>query len=163
MVLGVDADLSSVFGSRAVSAAQATTTPGVFGRGEDKPKWLASVSARLGYAMDNWLLYGKVCGAWIKADYTGSVETGAGVTLASQTLSVMRSWLLGAGLEYGWSPNWMSRLEYNYLNFGSKTLNYAIPVFVAADVESKAHIVKLGARLQIRRALKPAAKSVRRH
>ena len=145
LVTGIEGDFSSILGSRALSAQQATIVPGTFVTGATKPKWLGTVSARLGFAMNNWLLYGKIGGAWMKADYTGNVELGNGTVLGTQTLSSTRSgWLAGAGLEYGWNPNWVSRFEYNYINFGSKRLNYTLAGLNAADIDSKAHVVKLG-------------------
>jgi len=32
-----------------------------------------------------------------------------------------------AGLEYGLTRNWSARVEYDYLGFGSQTLNFSTP------------------------------------
>jgi outer membrane immunogenic protein len=32
-------------------------------------------------------------------------------------------WTAGAGLEYAFAPNWSAKIEYDYLGFGSETVN----------------------------------------
>lgn len=144
LVYGVEGDFSKVLGGRNLSASQQTTTPGVSALGQIDPKWTASVTARLGVALDNWLLYAKGGATWMKADYTGEVRAG-GVTLGTETLSATRrGWLAGAGIEYAWNSNWVSRLEYNYVKYSNDQLIYSLAGFTAADFDSKAHIVKGG-------------------
>jgi outer membrane immunogenic protein len=145
LVYGIDADFSGVLGGRALSARQQTIAPGVFAKSEADPKWLATVSGRLGFAADNWLLYVKGGGAWAKTDYKATVETGAGVELATQSAGATRSgWLVGAGIDYAWNRNWVSRIEYNYIDFGTKRGDYTFVGLNAADYKSSAHLVKAG-------------------
>ena len=35
----------------------------------------------------------------------------------------------GVGLEYAFAQNWSARIEYDYLGFGSETLNFATTNF----------------------------------
>src|SRR5437867_2050364 len=57
-------------------------------------------------------------------------------------------WTAGAGMEYALWNNWAVRLEYDYLDFGSRTFamnNIASGAFAEnATVRLKAHEVKLG-------------------
>ena len=51
-------------------------------------------------------------------------------------------WMWGAGLEYAFAANWSAKVEYNYLDFGTKDyfINDA-PVF---DITTRIHLVKFG-------------------
>jgi outer membrane immunogenic protein len=144
-VLGVEGDFSWVLGGRALSARQQTVVPGVFAASDSDPQWLATLAARFGIALDNWLIYGKAGGAWMKADYTAVVTTGAGAVLATETHGATRSgWLIGGGLEYGWTRNLSTRIEYNYLDLGTRRVAYTFAGINAADYDTTAHVVKLG-------------------
>lgn len=145
VVFGVEGDMSAVLGGRELSARQPTIAPGVFANSQTDHKWLASVTGRAGLALGNWLLYGKGGGAWMNSDYTANVLNGAGVNLGTQTRAATRAgYLVGAGLEYAWSRNVVSRIEYNYLDFGSQRINYAFVGLNAADYNTKVHLLKAG-------------------
>jgi len=96
-----------------------------------------TVRGRLGYAWNNWLLYGTGGWAWGNASGThttncvagpgfpcnpgtGVAFTGGGATF-SNTLS---GWTAGAGIEWGFLPNWTLRLEYLHLEFDNLATNY---------------------------------------
>ena len=68
--------------------------------------------------------------------------TGAAVS-ASNTNS---GWLVGAGIEYGFTPNWSAKIEYDYL--GLNTWNVNSTVFApAADnlsVSRNIQMLKVG-------------------
>jgi outer membrane immunogenic protein len=34
-------------------------------------------------------------------------------------------WVAGVGLEYGLTENWSAKIEYDYLGFGTKTVNWS--------------------------------------
>jgi len=144
-VIGVEGDFSAVLGARELSGRQQTIVPGIFASQSTDPTWLASAAVRLGLALDNWLLYAKAGGAWMNAKYKVNVENAAGAVLDTQTVSKTRNgWLVGAGVEYGWSRNWISRLEYNYVDFGTSQVTYTFAGLNAGDFQTKAHIVKAG-------------------
>src|SRR5438093_1501144 len=85
-VFGVEADLSAASGDL---------------------NWTSTLAARFGYAVDRWLVYGKVGGAWANIDfptYEGTV---------SRTSSGL---LLGVGAEYAFQNNWSAKIEYNRMN-----------------------------------------------
>jgi outer membrane immunogenic protein len=123
-VFGVEADWSwaGVDGS--------ATIPGAVVNSEHN--WYATATARVGYAVDNWLWYVKGGAAWMEADYSI-----AGVSASSDTRT---GWTVGTGLEWALAPNWSAKLEYNYLDFGSEAIGAPIGV----DVDTQVHLVKLG-------------------
>ena len=92
---------------------------GPFLSANQRVDWIDSVAARFGYAENNWLFYGKAGGGWVHDSVTlTSVATGFSVG-ASDTKG---GWLLGAGIEYGFTPNWTMRLEYDYLGLDNVSL-----------------------------------------
>jgi len=89
-----------------------TNAATVFGT---KTNGLASIAATAGYAVNNVLLYAKGGGGWSSNTVTATTGT---------TLSLYEArWggLLGAGLEYGLTPNWTIGVEYNHYFLGALT------------------------------------------
>jgi outer membrane immunogenic protein len=94
--------------------------------------WYATLTGRVGYAWDNWLWYVKGGAAWADIDYSY-----LGVTASDTRVG----WTVGTGLEWGLTPNWSAKLEYNYLDFGKDSYTFAgFPV----DVDTQVHLVKAG-------------------
>jgi len=93
--------------------------------------WFSTLTGRVGYAVDNWLWYVKGGAAWADVDYSiGGVKVGEN----------RNGWTIGGGLEYGLTPNWSAKLEYNYLDFGKDSI--AAPIGVQADTQ--VHLFKAG-------------------
>jgi outer membrane immunogenic protein len=109
-----------------------------------KNDWLANVTARVGYAWDRSLLYVKGGGAWMD-----ETQTFTGLGLSTTGGSTTRSgWLVGAGYEYAFNRNWSAKLEWNYMDFGSKAISACLlGVCGPAGVSDKetANAVLLGA------------------
>lgn len=105
-----------------------------------KADWLVTASGRVGAAFDQLLIYAKVGGAWTRDHYTATDD---GVPASG---SARRSgWLVGGGVEYAFLDNWSAKIEYNYLDFGSR----AVTVVSATDAETgnvdlTMHTVKVG-------------------
>ena len=81
------------------------------------------MTGRIGAAFDRLLVYGK--GGLAIARNKDSF-TDLSLNTSSTTLT-RTGWTAGAGLEYALNRNWSVRLEYDYLGFGSKQLNFATP------------------------------------
>jgi outer membrane immunogenic protein len=91
--------------------------------GAAKTNWMTSLAARLGFAANNWLFYGKAGGGWANNSATlTNLNNGAQVS-SSNTNS---GWLGGAGVEYAFAANWSARLEYNYLGLNTWNANSTI-------------------------------------
>lgn len=81
---------------------------------------VATVAGRLGYAVDRVLFYAKGGGAWIRDKHT-IVDLGIVEATASATRS---GWLAGGGIEYAFWNNFSAKLEYNYMDFGTRRLSF---------------------------------------
>ena len=58
----------------------------------------------------------------------------------------MSGWIVGAGLEYAFAANWSAKVEYDYVDLGSKRLTFAAAdgtTFIL-DHDQQAHILKVG-------------------
>jgi outer membrane immunogenic protein len=77
-------------------------------------KSIASVTGRVGYAWDRFLLYGKGGGAWLRADHSFLI---GGATVASSGDNSRGGWTAGVGGEYAFN-NWLTGfVEWDYYKF----------------------------------------------
>jgi outer membrane immunogenic protein len=91
--------------------------------------WTGTATSTLGIAHDRWLVYGKAGVAWSHTNYTENstvaLALGPGFTtgLFSGTGSENRiGWTVGTGVEWAIWNNWSVKVEYDYLDFGNKTV-----------------------------------------
>jgi outer membrane immunogenic protein len=101
--------------------------------------WIATLAARAGVAVGatgNVLLYVKGGVAW--TDWSVSA-TALGVTASVGDTAT--GYILGAGIEYGFTPNWTAKLEYNYLDFNGSSLTLA---GVTTNYDLSHSVVKVG-------------------
>jgi outer membrane immunogenic protein len=105
-------------------------------------KWIATATARLGYAFGPALLYAKGGGAWVREDHRFiEVATGADFASAHETRS---GWTVGGGLEYRLDHNWSTKIEYNYIDFGDRRLFFANLGRESIGIDQQIHLVKVG-------------------
>jgi outer membrane immunogenic protein len=95
-------------------------------------RWITTLAARFGVALDHWLIYGKAGGGWVSAsNFTvTNVTTGAAVGISGN--STNSGWLVGGGIEYAITNNWTAKLEYDYL--GLRNASYTVPAGAPASV-----------------------------
>jgi outer membrane immunogenic protein len=87
-------------------------------QGSARTNSVSTIAARFGYAADHWLYYGKAGGGWVRNSATVTdLTTGASVSSSATN----NGWMLGAGIEYGITPNWTVKLEYDYLGLRNWT------------------------------------------
>lgn len=97
----------------------------------NKLKWLASIRARGGIALDRWLLF--FDGGWAAGDITHTNTVIGGV---ADRFTVHRSGLAaGGGIAYAVTDNIIGKIEYRYYDLGTYhrdlPLNTALPYTVA--------------------------------
>ena len=85
-------------------------------------------TGQIGYSWNNALLYVKGGGAVVSQRYD-SYFTGLGVgsvgSVSGKDTRVGAT--VGAGLEFGFTPNWSVGVEYNHVFLGTTTYNYPAP------------------------------------
>jgi outer membrane immunogenic protein len=107
-----------------------------------KVRGIADIAGRIGYAWNRVLFYAKGGEAWAFNRYESlsSFSTTAGTETRS-------GWLGGVGVEYAYDPCWSVKAEYNYLDFGTKTVtrhNANGSLAASIDVSQNLNIAKVG-------------------
>src|SRR5260221_4278056 len=85
-------------------------------------RWITTLAARFGVTNGYWLFYGKAGGGWVgNDDFTvTNLTTGTSTTVSNDNTN--SGWLLGAGIEWAFAPNWSAKVEYNYLGLDNRTI-----------------------------------------
>ena len=85
--------------------------------------WFGTLRPRVGYALGNWLLYATGGGALgqVGADATATVGSLVAADNRSQTRT---GWTLGGGVEVELARGWSAKVEYLYVDLGSRTTTY---------------------------------------
>ncbi|HSR09567.1 MAG TPA: outer membrane beta-barrel protein [Bryobacteraceae bacterium] len=115
-----------------------------------------SIAARAGIAFDRTLVYGKAGWVWGQFDFLSTDNCcSIGSFSSSSASGTLDGLLLGVGIEHAFINNWTVKLEYNYLNFGSKAVAFTScstgsgPTTCFADgtgtVRAEKQIFKIGA------------------
>jgi outer membrane immunogenic protein len=135
LVLGVEGnfDWTRIKGSGIDSLGDAIGT---------ETQWTSTVAGRVGAAFNRLLIYGKG-GAAFARDRSTFTDL-AGNSAASAFTRT--GWIAGVGLEYGITQSWSAKIEYDYLSFGSRPLNFttATPTAYASSATLNAQEIKAG-------------------
>jgi outer membrane immunogenic protein len=105
-----------------------------------KTDWITTLTGRVGYTVDRWMIYGKGGVAWARDKY--SLVPSSGFTAAGT--ETRAGWTAGVGFEYAFWNSWSAKLEYNYMDFGNKRVALLGPDTVDFDIDQKIHAVKFG-------------------
>jgi len=138
-LVGAEAELSwslasGNFNFMATSPAGAVAS-GIFNSNQ---KWYDTFTGRVGYVIDDWVLYAKGGAASMNADYNLAVSG----PFAGGSINTTRSgYAVGLGAEWMFGPGWSTKLEYDYLGFG--TNSYALGG-VGTTVNSHVQLIKVG-------------------
>jgi outer membrane immunogenic protein len=141
LVLGVEGDFSWTglglkgTGTDSIGNTIGTTT-----------NWTSTVTGRVGAGFDRLLVYGKG-GVAFAQDQSSLTDLGANT---ASTTFMRTGWTAGAGLEYGLSQNWSAKIEYDYLGFGSKALNFSTPLQPAYTTNANLNVQEVKAGLNFR-------------
>jgi outer membrane immunogenic protein len=125
-----------------------------------KSDWLATLSGRIGGVVaDRTLVYIKGGAAWMHNNQSATVSAGLGglgglggvgaAVPLTGTSSTAVGALLGLGVEYAFSRNWSGFIEYDYMDFQTKSITLPLSVVAAgavvnANVVNKLSIAKVG-------------------
>src|SRR6516165_7204156 len=84
-------------------------------------RWMTTVAGRVGVAANNWLFYAKGGGGWVGVNNPTLTDVTTGNSLSVSNSNSNSGWLAGAGIEWGFAPNWTARLEYDFLGLNNQT------------------------------------------
>lgn len=108
LVLGWEADVSKSWQSHRYDAG----LPGISVSVVNEIPWLATLRARAGFALDQWLVYATGGLAVTGLEITGSVSTGGAATPVDM-FEPQAAFVWGGGIETAlWGTNWTGRIEY---------------------------------------------------
>jgi outer membrane immunogenic protein len=144
-VVGIQgqADFGNVHSSNEVVAFPGITA-------DFKLKNIETLTGRVGYSVAPTVLaYVKGGAAWANASSAAVIPNGLIGEAASFT---MTGYTVGGGLEWMFAPGWSLFGEYNYMNFGTKSVDFTstgIPGFGAAGALSDTAAIKLTAQTAI--------------
>ena len=143
-VIGAEADFDWVGNHN----GNGVTVVGPLGHGFNvvsNDTWITTFAARIGFAADRALFYGKFGGGWVGNNgfTVTDLTTGGAFTSSSNTAS---GWLVGAGIEYAFTNNWTVKLEYDYLGLPSRTFvvtGTVIPALAGDTITSNHNVQEL--------------------
>jgi outer membrane immunogenic protein len=109
--------------------------PSAFVQTTDKADWIASVTARVGYAvLPDILLYGQGGPAWRHDKFNFTAQTAlfaplipAGATLFTGPITSF-GWTAGVGAEWMLLPHLSAFIEYDFFGFGARQDSFASPL-----------------------------------
>jgi outer membrane immunogenic protein len=148
-VLGIEGDIA--WTAIDISTTNpSTVAPGATTTATSDVDWIATLTGRAGYSWSNWLIYAKGGAAWMDVNYSRTFSPA--VVVVNSISDTRVGWTIGAGIENAFAGNWSWKLEYNYLDFGSKTYNFTTTTgaVTAVRIEQDAHIVKAGVNYRFR-------------
>jgi outer membrane immunogenic protein len=160
-VLGIEADASGANSQGGGSGPQRETLPGIIttassaGSASSRTDFIATATGRLGYTfgrLGQGMVYAKGGAAWAHDTYQFNGQVSCSpvpclVTPFNYSASETRvGWTVGTGVEWAMWENWSVKLEYDYLDFGSRAVAFNDPVLSAATINISQRIseVKLG-------------------
>lgn len=118
LVLGVEGQISW-------SGLEGSTPCAVVFKCTSEVNWLATLAGRIGFTYDRTMLYVKAGAAWADSDYLVDFSLVPGL-FSARASDTRTGLMLGAGIEYGFLPNWSAKLEYNYMDFDQDTLGFIV-------------------------------------
>jgi outer membrane immunogenic protein len=125
LVIGVEADFDWLANNQNSSSAVSIPNFGTV-QVSANDRWITTLAARVGVAVNNWLFYAKGGGGFVGVnDFTlTNVTTGASISGSNSNSN--RGWLAGAGIEWAFAPNWTAKVEYDFLGLNNST--FTVPV-----------------------------------
>lgn len=104
------------------------------------------ITGQVGYAWNNVLFYVKGGGAVVADKYRTYVAPGlvGADTLLASTNDTRWGGTVGAGLEFGFAPNWTVGVEYDHIFLGNRTLTLTAPGGVAFQTDRISQNVDMG-------------------
>jgi outer membrane immunogenic protein len=109
-----------------------------------KVQEIADITGRIGFAWNRVLFYAKGGEAWAFNRYQGINPAIPNTNAGAETRA---GWLGGVGLEYAYADCWTVKAEYNYIDFGTRTVTRHASngsFAESIDVTQKLNVAKVG-------------------
>ncbi len=112
-----------------------------------KIDWVGTARGRVGYTLDNVLIFGTGGAAWLQVVNTRTEITGTAAPAAVPgTVETSRAmpvtWTIGGGAEVGLGRNWAATAEYLYIPF--KNQSFAPLAQTVREIDVHLHVVRFG-------------------
>jgi outer membrane immunogenic protein len=120
-VIGVEGDFDWAANNNNNTATGLVTPAGTLAV-TSNDRWVSTLAARFGFAVDRVLFYGKAGGGWVGNNGFTVTNVTTGTTLVGTNNNSNTGWLVGGGIEWAFAYNWSAKIEYDYLGLGSRTL-----------------------------------------
>jgi outer membrane immunogenic protein len=128
-LVGIEADFDWLANNH--NSSNAVSTPIGALQFSANDRWMTTLAARFGVTANNWLFYAKGGGGWVGVSNptVTNVTTGGSISVSNSNSN--SGWLVGAGVEWAFTPNWTARLEYDFLGLSSQsyTVSTNTPAF----------------------------------
>ncbi len=151
LVMGVEADFNYLDLSKSVGGPMGPSANFPIGNNLFQSysiDWMATVRARLGYAMGTTLLY--VTGGLAIADVSaGETLQFTGGTATGGFSDTKTGWTIGGGLEYALNRSWTLKAEYLYADLGKVSFGSSLPLFANSSASHSSDITLQTARVGI--------------
>jgi outer membrane immunogenic protein len=126
-VLGVVADIQAAdIKTSGVGAASIGAFANITESKSVKTDWFGTVRGRAGFAVNNVLFYGTGGLAYgeVKArtSFNDPSFGGGPLVFAGSNKQTRTGWAAGAGIEWGFAPNWTAGFEYLFIDLGNLTV-----------------------------------------
>ena len=105
---------------------------------------VGSAAARVGVTVNHTLFYAKGGAAFLLERHR---VTNLALEVAATDRYLRWGWMVGGGFEWGFWGNWSTKIEYNYMDFGSRDVEVcAVPAGACENdvIEQRMHLVKFG-------------------
>jgi outer membrane immunogenic protein len=115
-----------------------------------KTDWLGTAAVRLGYAFDRTMIFVKGGGAWAHNKYDLSIIEGIGSQQNFNASETRWGWMFGTGIEHAFYGNWSAKVEYDFLDLGTKNVDFGLNALlspgesVTTEIRQRIHLVKFG-------------------
>lgn len=139
IVYGLETDFqfSTGRGSFTGSNGPFTTT------GTARAPWFGTARARLGYAMDRWMVYATGGAVYGSANITGTV---APIGVGFHDTESYWTWTAGAGVEAALGNSWSAKFEYLYI--GTPNRVPVAPGTSSTDGSTRTHVLRAGVNMR---------------
>ena len=108
-----------------------------------KLPWFGTLRPRIGYALGNWLLYATGGGALGQVDTNATAAVGSFVATNNHS-QTRGGWTLGGGVEVELMAGWSAKIEYLYVDLGSRTTTYLANPPISNASHFSANVVTAG-------------------